>query len=387
MPRMRAQRSELSVAAVMKEATERAGSDDWGGTEFRHPLDLLLRSCRGVGPLGRQVLHSVVLRHLRNRLEVHRFLRAHPEANGASLSGAIVVTGIPRTGTTLLHNLLALDPDSRFLSLWEALRPVPPQGAAERAERIARAHAWLERFYEQVPAFEAVHRLEAEGPEECDALLQNSFTSQHFDDMFDAPAYSRWLAGAELHDAYAHYALQLRVLTSIGHEGRRWVLKSPSHVGHLDALLTAMPGSLVAHCHRDPLTAVSSYASLMATLRSAYSDEVSAPAVGQQALERCATAIRRALAVRESIGPATFVDVFYDELVRDPIAAVRQVYQRAGRTLEASVEARMLDWVAQNPQAKHGRHRYGPADFGLSEEQVASAFEPYTRRFARLVAA
>lgn len=372
----------------MEEAARRAGSDDWTDTGFTVALELLLTSCRERGaltPFGWRVLRSVVRRHLRNRLLVADFVRGAPGVAQRPLRGAIVITGLPRTGTTVLHNLLALDPGNRFLALWEALRPVPPRDAAARTGLIEQAHGWLDQFYTLVPDFRTVHALAPEGPEECDALLQNSFASQHFDDMFDAPAYSEWLSGADLTREYAHYALQLRVLASADAAARPWALKSPLHVAHLDALAHAFECAIVVHCHRDPLAAVSSYASLIATLRRVYQNDLSAPAVGRQALARCATALTRALAARESLGADAVVDVCHRDIVREPIAVVRHVYRRAGRELTPPVEARMRRWVTDNPVDRHGSHRHAPADFGLTRQGVRSAFAPYTERFGELV--
>jgi len=389
-PAVTAHPSELSAASLMEHAVQQVGSDDWGDPGFAAALDLLLASCRerdALTPFGRRVLRSAALRHLRNRLMVQAFVRANPGIEQRPLHAAIVITGLPRTGTTVLQHLLALDPDNRYLVLWEALRPVPPQDAAARAALIEQARAWLEQFYELVPGFRAIHALTPEGPEECDALLQNSFASQHFDDMFDAPAYSHWLRHANLADEYSYYALQLRMLASADPVPRAWLLKSPLHVAHLDALLQVLDGALVVHCHRQPLAAVTSYASLIATLRSTYDEDVSLRAVGRQALERSATAMTRALAIRESAGSDAFVDVSLDEIVRDPIGVVREIYRRAGRATTAPFEACMRQWIADNPVGRHGAHRPVVADFGLTEKAVAAAFAPYTERFAELVGA
>ncbi|MGI8624373.1 MAG: sulfotransferase family protein [Solirubrobacteraceae bacterium] len=379
---MRASAPDLTVASLMEQAAERAGSEDWGGRDFAEPLGLLLSSCRemdALTPLGWSVLRSIALRHLHNRLLIAAFVRANPGVAQRPLRGAIVVTGLPRTGTTVLQNLLALDPANRFLALWEALRPVPPEEDAARARLIRQSHAWLERFYELVPTFRAVHPLDPEGPEECDTLLQNAFVSQHFDDMFDAPAYSDWLANADLGPQYAYYARQLRVLGPA--EPGAWVLKSPLHVGHLDALLGVLDGALIVHCHRRPLAAVSSYASLMGRLRSAYSDDVAPRTLGRQALLRCQTAITRALAVRDAAGPDAFVDVSHGAIVRDPVAVVHTIYRRAGREVGESFEARMRNWVRENPRNRYGDHRHDRGELGLTEAEVAAAFAPYTERF------
>ena len=375
------------MSSLMEEAARSAGSHDFGDLDFIHALELLLASCREANTLtalGWRVLRNSGISHLRNRLMVQAFLRAHPRVAQEPPRGAIVITGLPRTGTTVLHNLFALDPRNRFLRLWEALRPLPAASIAERAARIERARSWLQRFYEIVPGFQTIHPLAPEGPEECDALLQNSFVSQHFSDMFDAPEYSDWLLGADLTREYSHYALQLRVLASGDRERAPWVLKSQLHLGHLDALLQALPDALIVHCHREPLEAVASYASLMSALRRAYTVEVSSRAVGRQALQRCATALSGALAVRESEGGPAVVDVSYHEIVRDPVSVVRRIYRRAGRSLSEDGEARMRQWVALNPKDRHGEHRYSPADFGLTRRDVDDAFAPCMQGLAAL---
>ncbi len=359
------------VGALVAEAAARAGP--WpGDVPFLDNLELLVGSCRGLNTVGAEVLHKAAVRHLRNLRYLRAYVDEHPDAARRPLDGAVVISGLPRTGTTLLHNLLALDPDHRVLRFWEALHPVPPDAGGPPAEALqAQAERWLDGFRRLVPAFGAIHRATATGPEECDALLQNTFASQHFDDMFDAPAYSSWMAGAPLTDEYAHYALQLRVLSG---PGTRWALKSPSHLGHLDALLAALPGASVVLLHRHPHEAVASYASLIRTLRRAYSDEVSSDDVGRQALARTSTAMRRALGV-------PVIDVSYAELVRDPVAVVRSVYAGVGRPLDAGVEAAVRAWTVAHPQHEHGPHRYDLAEFGLTGDQVDAAFGDYMERF------
>ncbi len=244
----------------------------------------------------------------------------------------------------------------------------------------------MAKLYELAPGFEAIHGLSARGPEECDALLQNTFASQHFDDMFDARDYSAWLNSADLSEAYAFYRLQLQVLAGTGAAERTWVLKSPSHLGHLDALLEVLPGATVVHCHRHPLEAVPSYASLVTTIRRPYSDDVDPAVCGRQALERSALAMDRALAVRDSGRPeGTFVDISYPALAREPIEVLASLYQHLGRPLGADVEAAVGDWLAEHPRHHQGVHRYRGADFGLVPDEVTDAFSGYLDRFAALV--
>jgi hypothetical protein len=374
---------ELSVAALVDEVAARCGPGD---VPFLGNLELLVGSCRVLNNTGRRVLRSAALRHLRNLRYLQDHVDAHPDVAHRTLGTPVVVTGLPRTGTTLLHNLLALDPAARVLRFWEALHPVPPAAGGPPADALqTQAQRWLDGFYDLVPDFKAIHAATPTGPEECDALLQNTFASQHFDDMFDAEEYSAWLAGAPLTAEYAHYALQLRVLSGPAPAGT-WTLKSPSHLGHLDALIGALPACAVVVCHRHPAEAVASYASLVHTLRRAYSDTVSPQAVGRQALQRAATAMERALDARAAAPSTTFVDVAYRDLVHDPVEAVGAVYRRLGRELDGDAEARLRRWVAANPQHKHGAHRYDAGRFGLTERAVADAFERYLVDFGAVVA-
>ena len=365
----------------MERASAVAGGRRWADLGFRPALELLVGSSLATGALnrlGRRVLDSIVVRHLANRLLVEAEVAARPEVADVPVGAAVIVTGLPRTGTTLLHNLLALDPGLRPLRMWEALRPVPPDGVGgmSKAELVAQAARWLERLYEVVPGFRSIHAATPVGPEECDALLQNDFASQHFDDMFDAEAYSAWLATAPLRREYRSYARQLGVLRRAEDGTRPWVLKSPSHLGHLDALLEACPEATIVHCHRDPLEAVPSYASLMLCLRRAYSDQVSQQAVGRQALRRCEVAMARALVVRQA-APGRFVDVAYADLVRQPQATMGALYEQLRRPLPPEVATAVDAWLSQHPQHEHGVHRYDAESFGLSPGDLTTAFADY----------
>ncbi|MGI8411572.1 MAG: sulfotransferase family protein [Solirubrobacteraceae bacterium] len=377
---------ELSAPALMSAAAARAGYDNWDQDGFVEPLTLLIESSLATGHLsetGRRVLRSVLLRHLRNRLDVRAHLDRRPQAAHRQLEAPIVITGLPRTGTSLLHNLLAQDPRHRFLRLWEGLHPTAPEPGQgpDEATLVRQAERWLERFYALAPGFRAVHPLTPQGPEECDALLQNSFTSQHFDDMFDAEAYSRWFHAADLQREYAYYALQLRLLSSDRDAHRRWVLKSPGHLGHLDALLGTLPGARVVHCHRDPAQAVPSYASLILTVRAPNTEAISPERIGEQALARCTAAMSRALRVRAGAEESSFYDLSFRALVADPIRTVTRLYAWLGTRLDPQVEASMRRWLAENPRDRHGSHDYDPVAFELPQERVRAALRDYLDRF------
>lgn len=372
----------LTAGPLVEEAVASAGPFP-SDVPFVENLDLLLASCRAtaaLNPTGELVLRKAAVRHLRNLRYLQDFLAERPDVADLPLGSPLVVTGLPRTGTTLLHHLLTLDPACRPLRLWEALHPVPSVAGGPSVDaRLAAAGRWLDSFHRLVPGFRAIHEATPEGPEECDALLRNTFASQHLDDMFDAREYSEWLGTAWLGDEYGHYALQLRALTLTSTGGSRWLLKSPGHLGHLPALVRALPGCVVVVCHRDPREAVASYASLIHTLRAAYSDSADPAVAGRQALARAARVVDRSLDARAADTGTTFVDVSYRRLVTDPAAVVRHV-------LPGADEGRVRAWVAAHPQHRHGPHRYDLASFGLTAGQVDRAFERYVDRFAPLLA-
>ncbi len=383
----------LSRTALMAEAEAKEHLSDWGDTGFVGALDLLLESCRETARLtaeGVGFLRRVCLRHLRNRLALQPLLGGVAPAPVGGVP--VVITGLPRTGTTVVHNLMATDGGLRPLRLWEALRPAAAASGQPPGDLIKVAEAWLAGFYSLAPGFRAVHPLTATGPEECDALLQNSFASLHFDDMFDARAYSAWFAGADLGDAYGYYRSQLEVLGRAGGAGgaggvsgdreRPWLLKSPGHLGHLDALLAVLPGAVVVHCHRHPVEAVASYASLIRAARAPHTGDLDLAVIGWQAAQRAARAVERAMAVRDRAGAGSFVDVAFHRLVEDPLATMADIYRGLGRRLGPEVAEDMGRWLADNPAGSGGDHRYSLAEFSLHEGEVAEAFSSYAERFA-----
>jgi len=376
----------LSVDAMVERAAALAG----GGGNFDPGTVVNLRplvdSCRrtaNLTPTGAEVLRKVAVRHLLNGLYVRAWLDRYPEQGRLRLPPPVVITGLPRTGTTLLHNLMSLDPSRRVLRLWQALHPVPPDPDGRFSEQslVAQATSWLARLYELSPGFRAIHPASPHGPEECDALMQNTFASQHFDDMFDAAAYSEWLNNSALVDEYALYGDQLRVLTPPSDPDRVWVMKSPSHLGHLEGLRAAFPEATVVHCHRHPLETVPSYASLMMAVRSPYTEAVSPAEVGRQALSRAALAMTRALDLRRA-GDEGFVDVSYPALVSDPLGVVAGIYQRLGWDLDPGLRAAMGQWLAANRQHQYGIHHYDASMFDLPAARVLDAFGPYLEDFA-----
>jgi hypothetical protein len=260
--------------------------------------------------------------------------------------------------------------------------PPPERHRRDRDPRIALADRQIRWFHRLNPDFRRIHQTGALLPEECLILTSHSFVSFQFHTAHHVPSYQAWL---EQHDLRAAYVVHRRLLQQLQWRcaGARWVLKAPAHVFGLRALFDVYPDAGVVMTHRDPLEVVPSTASLHTTLRSTFCTEADPRRVGPEQAQRWAEGITRALAARDAgCAPANrFVDVQYTDLVRDPLAVVRRVYRHFDLSLTDGVEGHMRRFLAENPQGKHGPHRYDLAQFGLDPEAERERFRAYRERF------
>lgn len=365
------------------------GATDFGDPRFREPLAVLSRSLdeeARLTPIGRWLVRERVVGLLANRLRVERALARRPDVRDVALAPLTVIVGLQRTGTTLLHRLMSADPARRWLASWEALHPVPldpraPLSAAPR-DRMARARMAERALAYLAPDFFAVHPIDAEQAEEDVLLLDLSLRSTVSEATLSVPSYSRWLEENDQRPAYEGLAMLLRLL-SAQRGTRRWLLKTPHHLEHLDVLFDVFPDARVVWTHRDPAVAVPSFASMVAHGRGVFSDAVDPREVGSEWLRKTARLVSRAMETR-SRKERAFVDVRYEDLVADPIREVRRVYDALGDRFTPDLERRMRAVLDAHPQHKHGHHRYRAEDFGLDEERVRARFAPYLARFSLL---
>ena len=243
-----------------------AGSDDLGSDSFREPLEVFLGACATEADLstfGRILVSKMLAGSLANRIALHEWATAHPEVRDERITGPWVIVGLPRTGTSLLSMLLGLDPMARPLLQWEASDPIPPPTleGADEDPRIAKAAKNLEGLMKLNPPLKAMHPFGATMPEECVALFMYDIRSLALETQAHVPTYARWLERCDMAPAYAQHRLALQTLQS-RQPTERWVLKTPYHLWHLDALLAAYPDARIVWTHRDPGPVVTSLASL-----------------------------------------------------------------------------------------------------------------------------
>ena len=375
----------LEEEALLAAARRKAGLDDFGDEWFREPLRVLLESLNSeaqLTPLGHLIQRGRILDALVNRLRVEALLREHPEILEIPLGPVVVVAGLQRSGTTLLHRLLAADPEMRSLASWEALSPLPWPGLERggEAERIRRA-----RFYERVlsriaPHFFAIHPVEHDAPEEDVLLLDLSFMSQSPEATLHVPRYAAWLEEQDHTPAYTYLRRLMQIL--LWQRGAAsWVLKSPHHMEYMDVLLGVFPEARVVQTHRDPQKTMPSFCSMVAHGRGVFSDAVDPTEVARHWVRKVRRLLDRMATSRARWDANRFMDVSYYDLVRDPLAQVERVYAFAGLELTEARRTAMQEARRRNRQHKYGRHRYRLEDFGLQEKDLEDAFGTYRARF------
>jgi hypothetical protein len=371
----------LEVGSLLAAAQHRTGLGDWGEERFLEGLELLVASFeeRDVAhTFGRLYFREQCIRLLVNRLRIQDDLKRHPEILDVPIRRPLVVTGLPRSGTTLLHRLLSEDPSARPLLFWETLEPSPPPTTEARRTdpRIERARRTTRLLFTLAPRMPAIHLYEAESPEECNNLFAHAFAAGMLGFMFDVPRYVEWLGRRDHAADYRYVRRQLQLL-GWRCRGDHWVLKSPAHLFALDALLAAFPDACIVQAHRDPIHAIPSACSLAACFRGIVSDRVDLGRLGTEIAEVMAIGLERAIEVRASSDPARFLDVHYPSLVADPIGTIRSLYHAFDYPMTIEFERRMGCWLAQNPQHRQGVHRYRLEQFGLGADEVNGRYAAY----------
>lgn len=379
-------RASLETNSLLRAAQKRTGLEDFGDQGFLEPLQVLAEAIdkeADVHPFGRWVVRNRLIDALKLRLKIQALVKAHPEILEEKIKAPLVIAGLQRTGTTMLHRLLAADPDSRALLSWEAINPLRPAEAkpGQPDPRLKQARMAENGLKYLAPEFFKIHPVEAEAPEEDVLLLENSFMSQVPEAMYSVPTYAKWLAQQDHRPAYEYLKLQLQVLQwQDGSGPQRWVLKTPAHLEQMDVLLAVFPDAKVVQTHRDPIKTVGSYSSMLAHGQGVFTDAVDAHAVARHWLNKNAAALDKTRSVRVAL-PKSFLDVYYNDLIADPISEVERIYQFAGIPMTEAAHAAMQASRQSNKKDKHGRHSYRLEDFGLDEAQVRDAYAAYLADF------
>jgi len=299
----------------------------------------------------------------------------------------LVTAGLSRTGTTMLQRLLASDPAAYSVLWWENRNPAPFPGHVfgKRDARIDDAIEQVRQILAAAPELAAIHPWDPEGPDEEILLLEHSFYSTTPESMANIPSYRGWLRTRDHTPGYRYLEKLLKFLQwqkrRAGGAAERWVLKTPHHLGHLDLLFRVFPEARVIQTHRDPLETIPSITSFYYSLWGMACDEPDPLEVGRQCGEHWARSLRRSLEVRDAMGPEPFVDVDYQDVVRDPIGQVRRIYERFQLALRPEAEAAMQAWARDHSRDRRPAHDYSLEKFGYTREGIERDFAEYRERF------
>lgn len=373
-----------TVADLHDSAARLTGLDDFGPDDYREALAVLLDSYvreASLTPWGNKVHRAQLRGALVARQLSEASWRYNPTYADTRIERPIFVTGLPRTGTTALHRLLCADPEHQGLEMWlaESPQPRPPRQEWDLDPVFQLLQQGFQQHQQENPEFSNVHYTAADMVEECWYLLRQSIMSISYASLAHLPSYSRWLDDQDWTEAYRRHQSNLRLI-GMG-DTRRWVLKNPSHLFALDALLTVYPDALIIMTHRDPSTAMASVSSLTARATAGQSDLFQGDVIGKDQLGLWAHGIERFMTDRARYPQSHFADVHYEDFVLDPIATVESIYDHFGLNLTERGRSAMTALNTGGKADRRQSHHYRLAEFGLHEAEVNERFANYIRTY------
>jgi hypothetical protein len=382
-------RSRFDRDRLVGEAMTATGLHDLGESTWREGLDRLLDDLVGearLHDLGVEIVLREIVSYLTNRLGITAWRKEHPELASRPIERPIVIVGQPRTGTTILHDLLARDPQLRAPLSWEVDRPCPPPEPAsfDGDPRIAEVQAMIDLAESMMPGFTKFHPMGAQLAQECVRITAGDFRSMIFATQYRVPNYNRWLLEeADMAPGYRWHRRYLEHLQS-RMPAQRWLLKSPAHMWHLAALVAEYPDVVLIQTHRDPLKVVASVSALVAHLRRMASAEVSIADAAATFTDDIFSGLDRSIddRDRETIAAERVIDVQFTEFVADPLATVERIYDQLRMDLTANTRARMRAFLETHPgDGGGGGTRYSFADTGQDADELRARARRYQSRF------
>ncbi len=380
---------QLDFNALHAEATERCGLNNFGGFKYEPALHALIDSINtesGMNAGGFWGQRERIINILISRARIESLLEQHPEINDEIINEPVVIVGLPRTGTTMLHRILASD--SRFYTpIWFETRfpaPKPDEDFRVYDSRIDDGKAEVAGMLEANPDLASIHPMDAEAPDEEIMLLEQSFYSTMPPAFCNVPSYVTWL---ETHDNTPGYEYLKRLLQVLqwqkkekGQQAQRWLLKTPHHLHHMDTLFKVFPEALVVQSHRDPLETIPSIASFNTALWKLCADRIDEKVVGELSARKYAKGMHDTMIVREQ-HPDAVLDVNYKETIKTPFETIEKVYQFIGMELTEEARAGMLQWQQENKREDRASHEYTLEQFGYTVDSLKSLFNEYREKF------
>jgi hypothetical protein len=372
---------------LIAQAQRRTGLTDFGEWAFREPFAVLLKAYQteaGLTALGRIAVRWDMVRFLSNLLRLHAEEKNDPAIVDEQIRAPVFLLGLPRSGTTFLHNLLAQDPANLTPLAWQTIYPYPLCGGDRansdpRRRMVARQFAAFLRIAPELPS---LHLLEANGSQECIEITGQVMRSMRFDTTHYVPSYQRWLDDAGHREAYRFHRRFLQHLQHQNNSGR-WVLKSPDHIFAINVLLEVYPDARLVFMHRDPIRVLSSVAKLTEVLRKPFARKVDRLEIGRQVTERWRQGANLLMETSQKLNgpPGRIFHLKYRSLIRDPVGAVVALYRYFGFALGREARLRMQHFVATHTQSGYGRTISHLEHYGLDREHERQRYRDYTTFF------
>lgn len=375
----------LDADVLHAKAVAETGLDDFGADDYRERLDVFLAALQEIPHLhaaGVVNFHAQLLQWLKNRLLLTDLLHRHPEIRDIELVAPIVIAGLPRTGTTHLHNLLAAGPTFRTIPYWESNEPfpLPSEIGVEPDPRRTRMDAAVEFMNAVMPHFALMHEMTTDHVHEEIQLLANDFSSMLFETLAHVP---RWRDYYLTHDQtphYEHLKTQLKALQFL-RGGRRWLLKSPQHLEQLPVLNHVFPDVVMIVTHRDPVPVVLSMLAMLAYSARMHCSPVPVDDIAASWVDRLELMLGALIRDRDVIPPQRSIDVRFDDFMADEIGTAAAIYDLAGESLGGEARAAMLGYLEGHQRGRLGRVATSAQMFGLDERELQARFSPYIERF------
>lgn len=382
---------DFSADTVIAAACAVDGLTDFGAEDYREPLEKLLWSLQHeaqLNDLGGAVLGQRVVDILVTRLRVQAYFKRFPEILDEEIVAPLVIVGLPRTGTTMLHRTIAADP-RMIAPLWYEVRyPCPALNwdfSAAGDQRIADAKAEMSAMVEANPDLLAIHPMDAMGPDEDIMLLEQSFYSFNTQAYANIPTFDAWVEAQDHLSGYQYFKRLLQFLQwqkkRSGQPGYRWVLKAPHHLHYMNLLFDVFPDVRVVQSHRDPIDTIPSLTSLIAGVWVIYSDHADPKVAGSQWARKFANGMRHTMNVRKKAGDSQFLDLWFKDTVRQPLTEIQKIYDFLGMELTSQAKAEMQQWQAFNRRELRPSHDYTLEQYGFSKAGLAQQFSDYRRAF------
>ncbi|MBI1286628.1 MAG: hypothetical protein GC178_03525 [Flavobacteriales bacterium] len=372
----------LDVDSIAKKAQRRTGFKDAGSGMHVEGMHQLVKAVNRspVTDFGKFTSTGFGVDALSNRLRLVEHLKRHPEVEDVKIERPVFIVGFPRTGTTLLQNLLHLSADRRALEFWELTNPIPvhsdPKADVKKRQRITRSRLAVANFV--VPEMKFIHEVRHDSLEECWSLFIPQFAVPNWDMTGRWPDYGEWMLQHDLRPAYREYKKFLQVMVSRVPD-KQLILKCPDHMWHLDALLEVFPDACIIWTHRDPSRSIPSYCSLASLNWRLLYGEFDPKEMGPYIEDRFMQGIERGLAVRERVGDERFLDVNFRTLLNEPIEAVNRITSHFGLT--PVDEEKMREYLTTDRPDDRGKHKYAADHYGLDVDAIKERFKDYIERF------